>query len=74
MVDGCFAENGSNVQHPCGISSIHNFVFSSRALPAIYRPAASRGTMAFFHAINSFQGQSVFHVLQVKTSLEPQNT
>ncbi|KAK3844573.1 MAG: hypothetical protein J3R72DRAFT_521954, partial [Linnemannia gamsii] len=49
------------------------FVFSSRALPAIYRPAASRGTMVFFHAINSFQGQSEFHVLQVKTSLEPQH-
>lgn len=47
------------------------FVFSSRALPAIYRPAASRGTMIFFHAIDAFRGQSEFHVLQVKTSLEP---
>lgn len=50
------------------------FVFSSHAHPVVYRPAASRGTMIFFHALNAFRGHSEFHVLQVKTSLEQQHT
>lgn len=50
------------------------FVFSSRSLPAVYRPASSRGTIIFFHAINSFQAHSEFLVLQVKSIPAPQHT